>query len=152
MVALVLANYWEDRAAELIASCHIMAVLLGALDAGGEWKVLDDFAVAEIKDHESRFLSGFDKIASSGSLLCAMGAINHSSINHTTGEGKLQGFALKVARALDLDYPREQSAAAKEKREYTAAMLYAAAHPVSNRNMAYTLDPETLQPGSQESA
>jgi len=47
-----------------------------------------------------------------------------------------------VTRALDIDYPKDQTAAAKEKREKAARMMYAATHPVSKRNITYTLDPK----------
>ena len=127
--------------AEIVASTHIMAFLLGALDSGGEWRI-EDVKITELKDHERKFMSNFSKVASTGSLVCAMGAINHYSINHTTGQGRLQGFALKVTRALDVEYPKEQTAAVKEKRDRTVRMMYAAVHPVSKRNMAYTLDPK----------
>ena len=42
---------------------------------------------------EQDFLTHFEDIAHTGSLVCA---INHLAISHTTGQGKLQGFALKV--------------------------------------------------------
>ena len=91
---------------------------------------------------EVAFLTDFEEIANSGSLICAMGEVNHFSINHTTGQGQLQGFALKVAHVLSLDYPEEWTQSAAEKRRVTADMLYAAAHPVSKRNMMYVLRPE----------
>ena len=117
-----------------------MAVLHGALDVGDEWRIVKNKDTSDIKPAERAFLMNFEKTSASGSLICAMGGINHYTINHMTGQGKLQGFALKVAKALNLEYPREQSAAAKDKRDNTTKMLYAAAHPVSKRNMAYTLD------------
>jgi len=53
--------------------------------------------------------------ANSGSLICAIGAVNHFSINPTTGQGKLQGFALTVANVLNLDYPKERTQSAEER-------------------------------------
>ena len=41
-----------------------------------------------------------EPITNSGSLICAMALVNHYMINHTTGQWKLQGFALKAANVL----------------------------------------------------
>ena len=47
LVHLVLANYrlivaagWEERDTEIVAATHIMAYLLGAVEPGGEWKII----------------------------------------------------------------------------------------------------------------
>lgn len=133
---------WEERYARLVASAHVMAFLLGALESGGEWVIVDDPDVTSLTAVEVGFLNNFEEVASSGALICAMGAINHYTINHTTGQGKLQGFAMKVAGVLNLDYPTERTQSAEEKRRLTTDMLYAAAHPVSKRNMMYTLRQE----------
>jgi len=79
-----------------------MAVLHGALDVGDEWRIVKNKDTSDIKPAERAFLMNFEKTSASGSLICAMGAINHYTINHMTGQGKLQGFALKVAKALNL--------------------------------------------------
>ena len=41
---------------------------------------------------------------------------------------------------LGLEYPSEHTSAASEKRKATFDTMYAAAHPVSKRNMLYILD------------
>ena len=38
----VMSAGWEDRNASLVASAHVMAFLLGALEAEGEWVIVDD--------------------------------------------------------------------------------------------------------------
>ena len=73
-----------------------------------------------------------------------MGAINHYAINHTTGQGRLQGFGLKTARILSLPYSNERSAAAEDTRRRTTNLLYAAAHPMSKRNMLFVLDDKVV--------
>ena len=130
-----------DNYANLVASAHIMAFLLGALEPEGEWVIIDDPDVTSLNAAEVSFLGDFEAIASSGSLICAMGAVNHYAINHTTGQGRLQGFALKVANVLSLEYPSEHTSSANEKRKLTEAMLYAAAHPIAKQNMLYVLRP-----------
>ena len=50
-----------------------------------------------------------------------MGAVNHYSINHKTGLGKL---ALKVANVLNLEYPEERTQSADKKHPVTTLMLY----------------------------
>lgn len=44
-----MANYratcaagWTDEYADVVAAMHIMAVLLGVLNPGGEWKIIDN--------------------------------------------------------------------------------------------------------------
>ena len=58
-----------------------------------------------------------------GSLVCTMSAINHYSINHTPGQGRLQILPSKLLH---------------QKR--AADMICTAAHPVSKRNMLFMLD------------
>ena len=139
-VRAALAAGWEDKDAELVACTHIMAFLLGAMDNGGEWRIVPDPDVTTITNVEKSLIERFDRVAHTGSLVCAMGAINHYSINHTTGQGRLQGFGLKTARILSLPYSNERSAAAEDTRKKTTSLLYAAAHPMSKRNMLYVLD------------
>ena len=93
---LVLANYrvtvragWDGKDAELIAIAHVMAVLHGALDVGGEWSIVPDENTSDIKAAEWAYLMGFEKNSASGSLICTMGAINHNTINHTTSQSKV---------------------------------------------------------------
>ena len=100
LVLLVIANYraavttgWEDKSADIVASAHVMAFLLGALEPGGEWKIVDDPDVTTLSSAEQAYLTKFEEIVHTGSLICSMGAINHYGINHTTGQAKLQGFA-----------------------------------------------------------
>ena len=157
---------WEEKSADIVAATHVMAFLLGVLEPGGEWRVVPDSIDLQIegkirgrsvtgkcsakgKDHplvdnltnaEQAFAVRFDEIAHTGSLICAMGATNHYAINHTTGQAKLQDFALKVARILGLLYPTDRTSVAAEVRKHTTDMLYAAAHPASKRNMLYVLD------------
>ena len=126
---------WEGREVDIVASAHIMAFVLGALEVEGEWVVVDDPNIDVLSEAEQIFLASFEEIAHSGSLVCAMGIVNHYSINHTTGQGRLQGFALKVSRVLGLEYPEDRTTVAEEARCRTTKMLYAAAHPVSKRNM-----------------
>jgi len=76
---------WDGRDAELVATAHVMAVLHGALDVGGEWRIVPDEDTSDLKPAERIFLLDFEKMSSNGSLICAMGAINHYTINHTTG-------------------------------------------------------------------
>lgn len=90
LTLLVVANIrsavaagWEGKDAELVASTHIMAFLLG-----GEWRVVDDPDVNTISVVEKDIMERFDRIAYTGSLVCAMGTINHYSINHTTGASR----------------------------------------------------------------
>ena len=45
-----------------------------------------------------------------------------------------------TARTLSLPYSNERSASAEETRRRTTSLLYAAAHPVSKRNMLFVLD------------
>ena len=70
----------------------------------------------------------------------ALVCLNHYLINHTSGKGRLQGFALKVAKILGHRYPSDRTAAAKMARESSMETFHAAAHPVSKRNMLYILD------------
>lgn len=143
-----LANYraaiqvgWNDRDADIVAASHIMAFLLGAVEPGGEWRTVPDPDVQNVTAAEVAFLTNFEEVSRTGALICTMGAVNHYSINHTTGQGKLQGFALKVAKVLGIEYPSDRTASAAEKRKQASDMIYAAAHPVSKRNMLFTLDP-----------
>jgi len=133
---------WEEKYAHLVASAHVMAFLLGALESEGEWVIVNDPYVTQMTAAEVSFLNNFEEVASSGASICAMGAVNHYTINHTTGQGKLQGFAMKIAGVLNLEYPSERTQSAEEKCRVTADMLYAAAHPVSKRNMMYILWPD----------
>ena len=55
-----------------------------------------------VSQDEMKLLSDFPSIMPTGALICAAGGLNHYLINHTTGQGKLQGFALKVAKILGL--------------------------------------------------
>ena len=105
------------------------------MDNGREWRVVPDPDITVISTTEKSMIERFDRVAHSGSLVCAMGAINHFAINYTTGQGKLQGFGLKTARILSLPYSNERSAAAEDTRRKTMSLLYAAAHPVLIRNV-----------------
>ena len=115
-------------------------VLLGVIEPGGKWEIASNADVTALTAAEQKFFNSFEDIAHTGSLVCAMGAISHFTINHTTGQGKLQGFTLKVAKVLKLGYPTEHMSAAEERRKNITVMLYAAAHPVAKRNMLYVLD------------
>lgn len=116
LAALVVANYhaaitagWKDKAANIVAPAHVMAVLLGALEPSGECRIVDDRYMNNLTAAELAFLNAAEEMAHSGSLICFMGAVNHFSINHTTGQGKLQDFALKVAKIIYLEYHTEHS-------------------------------------------
>lgn len=109
-------------------------------DTGGEWKIVDNPDFNNITAAGKAILERFEHVTHSGSLICVMGAINHYSINHTTGQGKLQGFALKTACVLSLPYTNKRSASAEETRKNTTKLLYCDSHPVSKRNMLFVLD------------
>jgi len=47
---------WEESDAELVTSAHVMAFLLWALDAGGEWKLADDSVLTNITATEKVML------------------------------------------------------------------------------------------------
>ena len=83
-----------------------MTFLFGALESEGEWVIVNDPDVAQLSALEVSYLEDFKEIASSGALICTMGAVNHYSINHTTGQGRLQGFAMKVALVLKVGLSR----------------------------------------------
>ena len=85
-----------DEHADVVAATHVMAVLLGALDDGREWKIVRNIDLDAVTVDEAAFVQQFEKLPLTGSLLCATGAINHYAINHTNGQACLQGFALKV--------------------------------------------------------
>ena len=116
------------------------AFLLGAVELYGEVVLFDD--PGDIKAEEVAYAAAFPTIASKSMLVCAAAALNHYAINHTTGQGRLQGFALKVARVLGLKYPMGKDTASREIREAATRAFYAAGHPVSKRNMMFVLDPD----------
>ena len=102
----MLANYrsaiaagWEENEAEIIAVTHTMAFLLGAVEPGGKRKLILDPDVTTMTAKEKEYLVNFEEVTRVGLLVCAMGAINH-----ITGQGKLQGFPLKVTRVLGIEY------------------------------------------------
>ncbi len=108
-----------------------MAVVMGALDANGEAVIVDDIDPTVISEDETPYLETIPRLAPSGALVCAAGGLNHYEINHTTGQGALQGFSLKVARILKMRYPNENSSSARRERADTTATFYKPAHPVS---------------------
>ena len=63
LTLLVVANIraafaagWEDTDAELVACAHIMAFLLGAMDNGGEWRIVPDPDVTAISTAEKNLI------------------------------------------------------------------------------------------------
>ena len=47
---------WDGREVDLVASAHIMAFLLGALESEGEWVIVDDPNVDVLSEAEQTFL------------------------------------------------------------------------------------------------
>ena len=90
--------------------------LLGALDDGGEYVICTDPEMASASEDEVAYVTAFPNLATQGSLVCATVALNHLTINHTTGQGKLQGFSLLVARVLELDYPKDHTNITQEQK------------------------------------
>ena len=80
------AGYTEDSLALFTAS-HVMAVVLGAVEYGGEVVICD--TPTHFSPGEQEFIDNFHSIAPKGTLICAAAALNHYSINHTTGQGVL---------------------------------------------------------------
>ena len=93
-----------------------------------------------LEEDEVQMVERFPALSSRGLLMCTAGALNHYAINHTTGQGRLQGFALKVALVLGLQHPKGKTAAEEAIKKRTTEVFYAAAHPVSKRNMLFVLD------------
>ena len=100
LVMLAMANYrssaaagWQGDDLKIVATTHIMAVIYGALEVKGEWTLCTDLNVTNVSVEEGEFLDSFDNLSSRGGLVCAMAAVNHHLINHTTGQSRLQGFA-----------------------------------------------------------
>ena len=94
----------------------------------------------EPSEEEVRMVGKFPTLSSRGLLMCAAGTLNNFAINYTTGQGRLQGFALKAALVLGLKHPRGKLAADDATGKRTIEVFYAAAHPVSKRNMLFVLD------------
>ena len=59
-IRAVMSAGWEDRNASLVASAHVMAFLLGALEAEGEWVIVDDPIVIALNVAELAFLNNFE--------------------------------------------------------------------------------------------
>ena len=93
---LVITNFWaakkldmDEELVPLYVAAHVMCIIMGAVDSGGEMVIVDDVNMSQVTEEEEDFLAGFAKIAPSGALLCAAGALNHYVLNHTTGQGGL---------------------------------------------------------------
>ena len=98
--------------------------------ASGPWLLTQrSMTSPEMKRASSRNVMSMQQRAP----VCAMGAVNHQAINHTTGQGKLQELRSP-------EYPGDSTSSAKDKWKRTTVMLYAAAHPTSKHNMLFSLD------------
>ena len=136
----IAAQSYDDEYRDLIVAAHVTASLLGAVEPYGEVVLVDD--PDDIKAEEAAYAPALPTISPKGMLVCAAAALNHYAINHTTGQGRLQGFAWKVARVLGLKYPMGKDTASREILEAATRAFYAAGHPVSKRNMLFVLDPD----------
>ena len=66
LAALIIVNLrasqaagWVDGDYELVAACHVMAYVIGAVESGGEVKVMPNPDLTALKDDEIAFLEAF---------------------------------------------------------------------------------------------
>lgn len=120
-----------------------MTVLMGCIENAGQAIIAADPNIDNVTEEKVAFLESFPRLAPAGALVVGAAGLKHYTINHTIGQGKLQGFALKVAHILGLPRPSGQDRTSADIRRQTMEDFYAAAHPANKRNALFMVDRTT---------
>jgi hypothetical protein len=122
---------------ECIILCQINYGLLDA-DEDAEWKQIntDTNDPGELKEHME-----IEKCYDAAMLLISAAVLNHYKLNHTTGQGGVQGFLKKIVNTIDFferlptNDPIARVAALRKQEDF----LYLALHRIGKRNGCFAL-------------
>lgn len=139
--AAYVAYNWDVKSKPLMFAIVLLTWLEGLIDADEDAEVIFPEADPVPVAIPQGFMEDVKKVYDSARLLCAGAILNHYKINHTTGQGALQGFLAKIAKVIN---PLEQKMSAdkgvmKAQQITLCDWLYLALHRVGKRNGAFAL-------------